>query len=291
MDRRRPIRPFEESLIQSFLRGRRIRGVRFLENGKSRSNYKINLDDGSECVVRILDRETAELEAFVMELARSAAPVPEMLYRGNGCSVYSFLPGRPLSETPEYFGRAAEILARIASIRFGIPGRIGAGGVISPWPFEGLKGFFREMASRVTVRKWLSHDMLDRLKTVIDIERAMLDEIESQSSLVHGDFNPGNILIHHGAVSGILDWEFSHSGTPFMDIGNLLRNTSERYHPDIHSGLVSGGMRLSGDWKKRAQLVDLGSQLEFLTTTRSNSFKRECVLRIENYLASHSKSK
>ena len=75
--------------------------------------------------------------------------------------------------------------------------------------------------------------------------------------LVHGDFNPSNILIQGGVISGILDWEYYHSGTPYMDIGNLLRHTDTVYHSKIKDGLEAGGMRLPMDWKERAELVDL----------------------------------
>ena len=57
------------------------------------------------------------------------------------------------------------------------------------------------------------------------MESGRLEELESDRRLVHGDFNPTNILIDDGAVSGVLDWEYCHSGTPYMDIGNLLRHT------------------------------------------------------------------
>ena len=102
--------------------------------------------------------------------------------------------------------------------------------------------------------------------------------------MVHGDFNPTNILIKNGEVSGVLDWEYSHSGTPFMDIGNLLRHTNPAYHPLIEQGLRAAGMDLPEDWLRRARLVDLTSHLEFLTTARSDSFKRECVEKIRRFL-------
>ncbi len=101
---------------------------------------------------------------------------------------------------------------------------------------------------------------------------------------VHGDFNPTNILIRQGMVSGIVDWEFCHSGTPYMDIGNLLRNTDSDYHSQIKLGIEAGGMSLPSDWKERAELVDLGSHLEFLTSNRSESFKRQCVVRIDRFI-------
>ena len=43
-------------------------------------------------------------------------------------------------------------------------------------------------------------------------------------------------------------------------------------------------MNLPEDWLRRARLVDLTSHLEFLTTARSDAFKRECVGRIEAFL-------
>ncbi len=85
-------------------------------------------------------------------------------------------------------------------------------------------------------------------------------------------------------MSGVLDWEFSHAGTPYMDIGNLLRHTDTRYHPAIKAGLETGGMTLPSDWQERAELVDISSQIEFLTSGRSEAFKRECVARIHAFV-------
>ena len=69
-----------------------------------------------------------------------------------------------------------------------------------------------------------------------------------------------------------------------MDIGNLLRNTPPEYHTEIRLGLEAGGMNLPTDWQERAELVDLSSQLEFLTSNRSENFKLQCVNRIEKFI-------
>jgi aminoglycoside phosphotransferase (APT) family kinase protein len=39
--------------------------------------------------------------------------------------------------------------------------------------------------------------------------------------LVHGDFKPGNALIHNDSVSALLDWETAHLGDPLEDLGWL----------------------------------------------------------------------
>ena len=42
---------------------------------------------------------------------------------------------------------------------------------------------------------------------------------------MHSDFNPKNILVDpaSGAVTAVLDWEYAHAGSPYADLGNLLR--------------------------------------------------------------------
>jgi aminoglycoside phosphotransferase (APT) family kinase protein len=55
---------------------------------------------------------------------------------------------------------------------------------------------------------------------------------------VHSDFNPKNLLVdpESGELTGVLDWEFAHAGSPFTDLGNLLR--FER-RPDLVEAVVS----------------------------------------------------
>ena len=104
--------------------------------------------------------------------------------------------------------------------------------------------------------------------------------------LTHGDFNPTNVLIDDGKVSAILDWEYTHSGSAYMDIGNLLRNTDPAFYDDVRSGLIRGGFDVPNDWKERAALVDMSSHLEFLTSTRSDEFKRSRVALIQKTISS-----
>lgn len=38
-------------------------------------------------------------------------------------------------------------------------------------------------------------------------------------ALVHGDYKPGNVLLHNGKISAVLDWETAHIGDPLEDLG------------------------------------------------------------------------
>lgn len=283
-DRRNPHRPFDRSLIQGFLRGRDVTSTQLLPSGKINTSYKLVLSDGQTCVVRLYSRGDAGREVAIMDMVRDLVPVPVEIDRGEGWSVFSFLEGRLLQHVPEHSAAAARALARISSLEFDSPGWIDQDGTVSPFSFGGGDDFTAEMLGRTDVRAWLGEETVEAVVEILDREAGRRGELNAESRLVHGDFNPTNILVRDGAVSGILDWEFSHSGTPYMDIGNLLRNTNPSNHHRIRAGLEAEGMSLPDDWQERAELVDLSSHLEFLTSTRSDTFKRQCVARVHGFI-------
>jgi Ser/Thr protein kinase RdoA (MazF antagonist) len=284
-DRRYPYTPFDPALIRAFLDGRDVRSAELLLTGKTNTNYRLVLSDGCTCVLRLHSRGGAEREARIMELVRDRVPVPRVLACGEAWSVLSFLAGGPLAGAPQCCRAAAEALGRIGTVTFDSPGWVNADGTVSLFAFEGGKGFVESLLERADVRTWLSEDMIAGVLALHRQEAGRFAEMAGDCRLVHGDYNPTNILVRDGVISGILDWEWAHSNTPYMDIGNLLRNTDPRYHDEIRRGLEAGGMRLPRDWSERAELIDLSSHLEFLASGRSDAFKRQCVVRIAACLA------
>jgi aminoglycoside phosphotransferase (APT) family kinase protein len=91
--------------------------------------------------------------------------------------------------------------------------------------------------------------------------------------LVHGDFNPSNLLIgDSGEVAAVLDWEFAHAGKLWLDLGNLLRHRPESplpdaFEPALLAGLGEGGVTLPDHWRALSLLTDLSSACEFLSST------------------------
>lgn len=47
------------------------------------------------------------------------------------------------------------------------------------------------------------------------------------SSIVHGDYRPGNMIIRDGSMAALLDWELCTLGDPLADVGYLLNNWGE----------------------------------------------------------------
>jgi aminoglycoside phosphotransferase (APT) family kinase protein len=97
----------------------------------------------------------------------------------------------------------------------------------------------------------------------------------NERHLVHGDFDPANILVNRvdnvWKVSGVLDFEFSFSGSIVWDISNMLRyghKMPPEFQESFLTGLTSGGIKLPENWHTTANLFNLLSLLDCLK--RSN---------------------
>lgn len=284
IDRRNPCRDFDSGLISGFLGTRTLEKATRFSKGKSNTNYKLQLSDGLICVLRLFSHKDMNRELFLMALAGDIVPVPRELYRGTDWAICTFIEGRCLSEVPEYTAAAVSMINQLASHTFPAPGEIKCDGTVSAFPFGGISGYIHQQLQADTVRHWLGERKSAKIFETVITHAAIYSELESHACLVHGDFNPENILIHKGKVSGILDWEHCHSGTPYMDLGNLLRHTPRQYHRDIEIALSASDSEFTRDWIRRAKLVDVTSHLEFLSSGRADAFKRECVNRIDRFI-------
>jgi fructokinase len=94
----------------------------------------------------------------------------------------------------------------------------------------------------------------------------------SARQLVHSDFNGKNLLVldrgDRWSISAVLDWEFAFSGSPLVDVGNMLRFRAA-YPPSFVSGFIAGfreaGGDLPSDWQEVSEALDLYALADFLT--------------------------
>ena len=181
----------------------------------------------------------AEIDAAVLRLVHGLVPVPDVLEVRRGVSaedrlgllVTSYLPGeRGDLVLPRLTDEDAAVLgARLGGLLADLSGMP----TLSAGPFvdgdltigefgldDGLPGFVAGLAA---VDRW-EPDVLDRLTAVAREAQARLDTV-GRTCLVHSDLNPKNLLVDPDTreLTGVLDWEFAHSGHPFTDLGNLLR--------------------------------------------------------------------
>jgi aminoglycoside phosphotransferase (APT) family kinase protein len=91
---------------------------------------------------------------------------------------------------------------------------------------------------------WRDAD-LEGLHAIASQAQTVLDDV-GRVSLVHSDLNSKNILLDAETlgITGVLDWEFAHAGSPYADLGNLLRFDRE---PPYADAVLRGHTDLRGD--------------------------------------------
>jgi aminoglycoside phosphotransferase (APT) family kinase protein len=239
-------------------------GLRPLAGGFSGETFLADAA-GEQSVVRIYGERGAargpaapEIDAALLRLVRGLLPVPEVLdvRRADpsagtpGMLVTSLLPGTRLDLVlpvlddggRQRVGRElGALLGRLAQMPMVRAGLFLDGDLrIEPFPPGDLVDFVGSLRSGTALADWTDDDF-DGLLEVADAAQSQLEEVR-RTCLVHSDFNPKNLLVDEEtlAVTGVLDWEYAHAGSPVTDLGNLLR-----FHRD--PGFVDEVLSTFGD--------------------------------------------
>lgn len=204
---------------------------------------------------------------------------------GDRFFVTTYLEGEavPLgSDLPERF-RNAESRGRVADLLIETLAGIHATDVE---PFEDVCERMgpREQVVRATER-------LDEVRYVTGRERPTLRSVgewlrrnappDPGSTLVHGDFRPGNVLFagtDRPGIAGVLDWETAMLGDPLVEFGYLLLRWRDEGDPTPPlDGLES---RYSGDALRNLEEINENGLSPFTAKPGSPS-RRELVARYE----------
>ena len=182
----------------------------------------------------------AEIDAAVLRWVRGLVPVPEVLEvrRGDPARdlpallVTSYLPGVMLSDLLASLDdddltrvgtTLGTLLGRLAHVALPTSGRfLDPGLAVHPFDAD-ERDLVSVVESRSDALAWPGDD-LGALHEVATRAQHLIDTLE-RSCLVHSDLNPKNLLVDPESleVCGLVDWEFAHAGSPYVDLGNLLR--------------------------------------------------------------------
>ncbi|HEX6755606.1 MAG TPA: phosphotransferase [Mycobacteriales bacterium] len=245
---------------------------------------------GEQAVLRLYARhpERAAVDRALLERVRGLLPVPDVLES-------SLLPGGPdrppfllLEALPgdrldmvlpaadarlrRRLGEAvAGVLVMLATERMPRPGWF-ADATLEPRPFppEAADPVHR-LTARLRTPWYAALAEADRrgLRAAATRARA-LTRRPGRTALVHGDFNPKNLLVDPatGGVTGVLDWEFAYAGAPLGDVGNLLRfETDMDFAAAVADGYAGRAPDVPDDWVELARALDLFALLELAGRT------------------------
>ena len=278
--RRHPYQSVDWQHVQTVLGDDVIVSKTLLYGGACNTNYALTMNSGKHYVYRHYARGSPRKDAQAMKLLDDQLPVPTIFEMDNDWALMRFLPGVSLTADSPALVDVGRCLGVFSNIQFEQMGDLTEDGLIEPLPFGGFLGFFNQELKKLETLKCLSLPLLDRLRQFIDNHTAEYQALDAQRSFVHGDFNPGNILVDGDRVVGILDWEYSMSGSPMIDTGNLIRHFGEDTKQVLQRGMLESGMSLNDDWVYLSQLADLASHIEFLSSDHNDKFKQHCVERI-----------
>jgi aminoglycoside phosphotransferase (APT) family kinase protein len=239
---------------------------------------------GEDAVLRLYVRHPARaaVDVSLMRLVRGLLPVPRVLDampevsdQGPPYVLTERLPGVNLEKYLESAGdderrkvgeQLGDLLVRLSGMPFLDFGEFrGRELAIEPFDAGGLTQWFNKYVEDLG----LTRDQADSMESVLDRAEDLAATGVDRACLVHSDFNPKNLLVdpESAEITGLIDWEFAHAGSPYTDLGNLLRFCEDpvlgaavlrvvrEKGPDLGDRLVERG-RAADLWA----LIDLASR-------------------------------
>jgi aminoglycoside phosphotransferase (APT) family kinase protein len=292
--------------------GNAVLTVQPLSGGFSHETCLLTLAGGDRVVVRLGGTDPA-IEAAVMVQGGTRVPVPRVLrvVPAGGESVrpamvLEYAAGTALSDVlagggAGLAGLGAEVgrvIAGIGAVSFDRPGFFGDRGLgvreMAPWSRQ-LPEFAANCMDAVPAER-LDPGTRHAWAELCARHAPALAAVDGDARLVHADANPKNILVAwkggRWCVAAVLDWEFSFSGCPYADAGNMMR-FSDEYPADFTAGFRAGfaenrpaGLSGAEDWDYLGHVFDMFALSDLVTRPAGHAVADQAARQIRRWVAS-----
>ncbi len=212
-----------------------IQGLARLTAGANRETWRFDAVSGEHVHELVLQRDRAGLDRALGSCAREAevlrrarahhVPVAEVSGSGNppgplerSFSINRRLPGETIArrlQRDDEWSRARERFVGDCATALARIHRLGA---------EDMDGIDLPEVRDVLIPLEATYLALDDPHPAFDLAVRWLEQHRPEplpSSLVHGDFRLGNLILDHDGLVAALDWEGTHLGDPGEDLGWL----------------------------------------------------------------------
>jgi aminoglycoside phosphotransferase (APT) family kinase protein len=220
------------------------------------------------------DPKQAAKELALRALVAGRVPVPGLLesapdnpITGHPSAVMEWIDAPRLEQvtpSPALARDVGRTLAAIHSFTFPRTGFLdGRLDVATPVAVD-AKGVRTFLEAMLTGNPHVDQTLTAEVFAAVDRDGHLLDEWTGPPCLTHSDFNGSNLLVRGDAVVAVLDWEFAFSGSPFFDLGNLIRPPLGDDEAFVNA-VADGYGPLPPEWRRMSRLVDLMAWADFLS--------------------------
>ncbi len=223
-----------EKMVSLAYPDKKLTSHELIAGGCANLNYNIQLkNEKNPQILRIYlcDKNVAYREQKLAALLKGTVPVPLTHYigelEGHHFAVTEFMTGIPLRDLllgnapydlNAIMSEVCTILSKITAHEFPKAGFLNKELEVIQYESSDIIKFAQECSNDRTVLSVLSPEVIAAIKEAIE-QHAYLFPTDDDKHLVHGDFDPANILVDKikgsWVVTGVLDWEFAFSGEGF----------------------------------------------------------------------------
>lgn len=279
--------------------GRKVVEITPLAGGFRNQNYHVCFDKGPQGVLKIAnDIEQAKKAGALQQQLSRFLPVPKIWgERATSDHVFTLMehiPGDLACNLPKDLAEEAYIalghtlgtlLSKVHSVQFPEAGSLNANLEV-PDPYSNLGdswlAYMREVMHGKRAETRLGQKDTQRVLQLLNRYEEELHALSQTQCLVHSDFNLKNILVQQKEdrwkITGLLDWEFAHSGSPLVDIGNFYR-----FEAALPSALFKGfadgyGLSALQNWRELSLILDLAALCNFLDAPEDLPLTQETAI-------------
>lgn len=220
---------------------KKLTSSELIVGGCANLNIKIQLENEKDPVILriyLRDKDAAYREQKLAAFLKETVPVPRTHYigelEGYHFAITEFMPGMPLRDfllnitshdISAVMHEVGTILAQITAHEFPKAGCLNKELEVIEYESSDVIKFAQSCLNDRTVVSALDPLVISEIQKAIE-QYACLFPADDEKHLVHGDFDPANILVDQingsWVVTGILDWEFAFSGSYLWDVANML---------------------------------------------------------------------
>ncbi len=271
-----------------------------ISGGCANLNIKINCANESQPLllrVYLRDQDASYREQRLASLIKSTISIPEVYFIGAvagyrfaitqfkfGITLRDLLMEGDLQNIENTMFEVGRVLAKIHAYKFPQAGFFDTNLNINDTTNQSsYLEFANKCLSHLTTIEKIGQENISKIDTYFTKYKDLFPDTKD-SNLVHGDFDPANILVdqyeREWKITAVLDWEFAFAGSTLQDIANMLRYAHKM--PDIFTesflkGLKAGGINLPPNWQISIHLLNLLSLLDFLIRCIPNECPNQCA--------------